>query len=71
MSGPHPSAATRRRDFLTFWLSQSISQLGAQFTLLALPITAAVTLGAGPMQMGLLGALETLPFVVLSLPVGV
>ncbi len=71
LSGPHPSAATRRRDFLTFWLSQSISQLGAQFTLLALPITAAVTLGAGPMQMGLLGALETLPFVVLSLPIGV
>ena len=60
-----------RRDFHKLWLGQTISLFGSQITLLALPLTAAITLGAGPAQMGLLGAVETLPFIVLSLPVGV
>lgn len=60
-----------RRDFHKLWLGQTISLFGSQITLLALPLTAAITLGAGPAQMGLLGAIETLPFILLSLPVGV
>src|SRR5262245_35254236 len=60
-----------RRDFHQLWLGQTISLFGSQCTLLALPITAAVTLGVGPAQMGLLGAIETLPFIFFSLPVGV
>ncbi|MFN8515203.1 MAG: MFS transporter [Chloroflexia bacterium] len=66
-----PAPAAARRDFHTLWLGQTISLFGSQCTLLALPITAAVTLGVGPAQMGLLGAVETLPFILLSLPVGV
>ena len=39
--------------------------------MLALPLTAAVLLQATPTQMGLLTAIELLPFVLLSLPAGV
>jgi MFS family permease len=39
-------------------------------TLLALPLTAALTLQAGPAQMGVLAAVETAPFLLIGLPAG-
>ncbi len=59
--------ATYRR----LWTSILISSFGAQITMLALPLTAAVLLHATPTQMGLLTAMEIAPFVLLSLPTGV
>lgn len=59
--------ATYRR----LWSSVLISSLGTQITLLALPLTAAVLLHASPKQMGWLAFMETLPFVLFSLPSGV
>jgi MFS family permease len=59
--------ATYRR----LWVSIFISSFGAQVTMLALPLTAAVLLHATPTQMGLLTAMEVLPFVLFSLPSGV
>src|SRR3984957_7919620 len=59
--------ATYRR----LWTSILISSFGGQVTLLALPLTAAVLLHASPTQMGLLTAMEIVPFVLLSLPSGV
>jgi MFS family permease len=53
------------------WLSILISSFGAQVTMLAIPLTAAVLLQATPSQMGLLTSMEILPFVLLSLPSGV
>jgi len=53
------------------WLSVLISSVGGQVTLLALPLTAALLLQATPTQMGVLTAIETLPFVLFSLPAGV
>ena len=53
------------------WTSILISSLGAQITMLALPLTAAVLLHATPTQMGLLTSMEILPFVLFSLPSGV
>ena len=53
------------------WLSILISSFGGQVTLLALPLTAAVLLHASPTQMGLLTAMEIVPFVLFSLPSGV
>ncbi len=53
------------------WVSILISSLGGQVTLLALPLTAALLLNASPTQMGLLTAIESLPFVLFSLPTGV
>jgi MFS family permease len=59
------------REFLKFWLGQSISLLGNQFTQLALPIAAAVTLHASAFEMGVLGALRFVPGIVFGLPAGV
>jgi MFS family permease len=61
----------RDPQFLKFWLGQSISLLGSQFTLLALPIAAAVTLRATPAEMGLLAALQFTPGLLFGLVAGV
>ena len=61
----------RSRDFRQLWLSLTITSFGAQITNLALPLTAALLLNATPMQMGILVALETLPFALVSLHAGV
>ncbi|MCE9658235.1 MAG: MFS transporter [Burkholderiales bacterium] len=53
------------------WTSILISSFGGQVTMLALPLTAAVLLQATPTQMGLLTAMEIVPFVLFSLPAGV
>jgi MFS family permease len=59
--------ATYRRLFTSI----VISSFGGQVTMLALPLTAAVLLHASPTQMGLLTAMEIVPFVLFSLPAGV
>ncbi len=59
------------REFLKFWLGQSVSMLGNQFTQLALPIAAAVTLHATALEMGVLGALRFAPAILVGLPAGV
>jgi MFS family permease len=61
----------RHRDFVKLWTAETISQFGTQVTLLALPIIAASTLNVTPFEFGLLGAIEFLPFILLSLPAGV
>jgi MFS family permease len=53
------------------WVSILTSSFGNQVMMLALPLTAAVLLQATPTQMGLLTALELLPFLLFSLPSGV
>src|SRR5258708_2955683 len=59
------------RTYRRLWSSILISSFGAQVTLLALPLTAAVLLQATPTQMGVLTAMEIVPFALLSLPTGV
>ena len=61
----------RLPDFRRLWLSLTITAFGAQVTNLALPSTAALLLHATPLQMGILVALETLPFALVSLHAGV
>jgi MFS family permease len=61
----------RHADFMKLWTAETISQLGTQVTLLALPLTAILILKASPFQVGLLGTLEFLPFIVVGLPAGV
>jgi MFS family permease len=58
-------------DFRRIWASLTITSFGAQISNLALPLTAALLLHATPMQMGILVALETLPFALVSLHAGV
>ena len=45
-------------DFRKLWLGQSISRIGSVVSLVALPLTALQVLGASPLQMGLLSAVE-------------
>jgi MFS family permease len=66
-----PGDLLRDAVYRRLWSSILISSLGGQVTMLALPLTAAVLLNASPTQMGLLQAMEILPFVLFSLPSGV
>jgi MFS family permease len=61
----------RHRDFVKLWTAETISVFGTQITLLALPLIAALTLDVTPFEFGLLGAIDFLPFILLSLPAGV
>jgi MFS family permease len=61
----------RSPDFRTLWISLTVTSFGAQITNLALPLTAALLLHATPLQMGILVALETVPFALVSLHAGV
>jgi MFS family permease len=61
----------REREFRNLWFAQSISLLGDQVAVLALPLVAVLVLDAGPGQMGLLGAAALLPHLLFSLPTGV
>ena len=58
-------------DFLKLWGSLTITHFGAQITTLALPLTAALFLHASPFEMGMLVALEALPFSLFGLFAGV
>src|SRR5207253_588815 len=61
----------RNRDFLKLWAGQSVSLVGSQVTRLALPLAAVLTLHAGAAQMGLLGAAQLAPYLLLGLFAGV
>jgi MFS family permease len=61
----------RDADFLKLWAALSVSLMGTEITALALPLIAALSLDASPLQMGVLAAAGQLPFFLLSLPAGV
>jgi MFS family permease len=61
----------RSPDFRRFWLSSVLTNFGAQITNLALPLCAVLMLHATPGQMGTLGALQSLPYLLFCLPAGV
>jgi MFS family permease len=61
----------RHADFMKLWTAETISQLGSQVTLLALPLVAITVLDASAFQVGLLGTVEFAPFVLVGLPAGV
>jgi predicted MFS family arabinose efflux permease len=72
MLSSKPLAGLRHnRDFLKLWAGQSVSLIGSQITRLALPLAAVLTLHANAAQMGLLGAAQLAPFLVLGLVAGV
>ena len=58
-------------SFLGLWTSETISSFGAQFTELAIPLTAVLVLSASPTELGFLNAALTAPFLLLSLYAGV
>ncbi len=60
----------QHRDFRLIWAGDTVSVFGMQVVGLAIPIMAVQLLQATPFQMGLLGALEMLAFLLISLPAG-
>src|SRR3954451_1625162 len=70
-AGPPAAGLFRQRDFRMMWTGYAASAVGSEVTLLALPLAAAVLLGASPLQMGLLTAAGTLPYLGIGLVVGV
>lgn len=70
----HPSNSAslwRHRDFLRLWSAQTVSILGSQVTLVALPTTAVLLLHVSPFQVGVLAAAQYAPYLLFGLPAGV
>src|SRR2546421_1421053 len=61
----------RNADFVKLWSGFTIARVGSQITVLALPLTAVLLLGAGATETGLLVAAQMLPSIVAGLFVGV
>jgi MFS family permease len=59
-----------RRDFRLLLLGQTTSQLGTQVSGVAVPLLAVLTLGASPLQLGVVTASGTLAFALIGLPAG-
>ncbi|QTZ95560.1 MFS transporter [Streptomyces auratus] len=69
---PRPAASgpLRIRDFRLLLAGAAAGQLGAQVTLVALPLVAVLELNAPAFQVGLLTAAETAAFLLVGLPAG-
>ena len=65
------SGLWRHADFVRLWGSLTITHFGGHVTFLALPLTAALLLNASPLEIGILTALEALPFPLFGLFAGV
>src|SRR5262245_19624385 len=50
------------RPFRTYWLGQTVSEIGDRVTELALPLTAVLVLDAGPLAVGALTAAVWAPY---------
>ena len=60
-SVPHRPSLWRQGDFMKLWTGQTISQFGDEITGLGVPLLATLILGAGALEMGILGVVA-IPF---------
>jgi MFS family permease len=70
-SVPHRPSLWRQGDFMKLWTGQTISQFGDEITGLAIPLLATLILGAQALEMGILGVVRFLPWILFTLPAGV
>lgn len=61
----------RHSGFLLLWGGQSISQIGSQVSLWAVPLVAVLLLKASPLQMGILALMGRLPLLLIGMVAGV
>jgi MFS family permease len=68
-----PSRATPGddRDFAKLWAGQTVSLFGTMLTRVAIPLTALLALGSGPLEQGFLQAVEAGPALLVGLYAGV
>jgi MFS family permease len=69
-TAPPARSLFRHRDFRLLWLGDTVSVFGMQFVGFALPLLAVQLLHADELQMGLLAMLNSLAFLLISLPAG-
>src|SRR6202521_2932343 len=62
---------SRHRDFRLLWGGETISELGSQVSILAIPLVAVRTLHATTFEVGALTASSTAAFLLVGLPAGV
>jgi MFS family permease len=67
---PRLTGLWRHADFLKLWAAQTLAALSANVTALALPLIAALSLHASPLQMGLLSTMASLPNLLIGLFAG-
>ncbi|MFB7606460.1 MFS transporter [Streptomyces gardneri] len=60
----------RERTFRRYWTGQTVSLVGDQISLIAIPLAAVLILGADAAEMGWLKTAELLPALLLNLPLG-
>ena len=60
----------RRADYVKIWTASTISLMGSQVSLIAIPFIAAVVLHASAFQVAMMGMFEMLPFILFALPAG-
>src|SRR5256885_15010488 len=65
------SSLSGNPDFIKLWTGFTIARVGSQITVLALPLTAVLLLGAGATETGLLVAAQMAPSIVAGLFIGV
>jgi MFS family permease len=58
------------RDFDLLWAGQTVSRVGTEVSVLAIPLIAIQVLDATTFEVGALTAVETLPFLLVGLPAG-
>jgi len=63
-------ASALPRPFVFLAWSNLAAQSAEQLSLAAVPLVAVLVLGAGPGEIGVLAAVQTLPFLLLSIPLG-
>jgi predicted MFS family arabinose efflux permease len=61
----------RNRDFALIWSGETVSLLGSEISVIALPSLAVLAFGEGALGVGLLMAMQWLPFVFLAPIIGV
>ncbi|HKD75523.1 MAG TPA: MFS transporter, partial [Ktedonobacterales bacterium] len=64
-----PKSLWRNRDFVLLWSGQAISIAGSQISLIVFPLLV-LAITRSPVQAGIVGALQSVPFAVLCLPAG-
>ena len=64
------STLWRHRDFDLLWAGQTVSRVGTEVSTLAIPLIAIQLLDATTFEVGVLTAVEFLPFLLVGLPAG-
>lgn len=70
MTGMGRPPLWRQGDFAKIWSAATVSAMGSEVTIIALPFLALTMLGASVFQASLLAAVEILPFLLFTLPAG-